>query len=89
MSNKKYRPFNDFDEFCDFLGIRFYPKDSYISYRNKKTHCIYNDIVFSISYTEKGELLTINRFSVQELFDDYELFRCGEWIPFGVEVQDD
>ena len=86
---KKYRPFKTYDELCDFLGIGFPIKDVYLSFRNKKTHHIYNEILIFISYNEEGELLTINRLSVQELFDDYELFRYGKWVPFGVESESD
>lgn len=73
-----------------FLDSKSYLRETYISFRNKKTHHIYNDLLFSISYNEKDELLTINRFSVQELFDNYEfLNNKGEWVPFGVEIEDE
>ena len=45
--------------------------------------------ILSISYNEKDELLTINRFSVQELFDNFEFYCFGKWVPFGVEVKED
>lgn len=83
--NKKYRPFKNYDEFNDFLDTLSYVRMNYISYRNKKTHHIYNDLIFSVSYNVEGELFTINRFSVQELFDNFEVYKFGEWAPFGVE----
>lgn len=64
-------------------------REIYIVFRNKKTHCVYDESIFSISYNEKDELLTINRFSVQELFDNFEFYSFGEWVPFGVEIEDE
>lgn len=87
--NKKYRPFKTFDEFYDFTGAHSYLRETYIVFRNKKTHCVYDESIFSISYNEKDELLTINRFSVQELFDNFEFYSFGKWVPFGVEVEDE
>lgn len=87
--NKKYRPFKTFDEFYDFTGAHSYLREIYIVFRNKKTHCVYDESIFSISYNEKDELLTINRFSVQELFDNFEFYSFGKWVPFGVEVKDE
>lgn len=86
--NKKYRPFKTFDEFYDFTGAHSYLREIYIVFRNKKTHCVYDELIFSISYNEKDELLTINRFSVQELFDNFEFYSFGKWVPFGVEVKE-
>lgn len=87
--NKKYRPFKTYDEFNDFLDTCSYLRETYISFRNKKTHHIYNDLIFSVSYNVEGELFSINRFSVQELFDNFEFYSFGKWVPFGVEVKDE
>lgn len=84
----KYRPFKNIDEFYNFLSVKDDARNTCMFYRSKKDHCFFHEAVFSLSYNSEGELLNINKIPVRELFDDYEYYRKGEWIPFGVKIND-
>lgn len=99
---KKYRPFEDLYEFYKFLSIAPLPKGDFcddmllkfsFTYREKNvpqygTTTIINRIDFN---TNKDPCLNcINNRDFKDWFDNYELMnRKGEWVPFGVEVEDE
>ncbi len=77
---KKFRPFT-IEEFCneDFDIVVFRKKKG-----NVELHLRYNGYTYS---KERGfsVLLGCEYFSLEELFNNYELRESAGWVPFGVE----
>lgn len=81
---KEYEPF-DPSTFEDRFDV-----GSVIKYRRKcHTQVVYKSLVENISYNEKTKefFVTIRgiTYTLADLFEDFELYENGEWIPFGLE----
>lgn len=54
--------------------------------KNQLTHLIITKIDRD---AETNEILLVNDMSPKTLLDNYEIRVCAEWLPFGVEVEND
>lgn len=83
---KKYRPYNNIQELFDDIGV--YIGDT-IHFRSKakgtESHSLITSYTTLKDGTEKICLGGAFYYTMQELFDLFELHSRGEWIPFGIE----
>ena len=82
---KKYRPFKDLEEFRRILGKGV---GNIIHYREKGS-----SLEFKLMWTgyssEEKVLFSCFHYNLTALFERYEYCDSdGEWLPFGVEVED-
>lgn len=96
QKEKKYRPFKTISELeyelnkgnrsaHQFLSVG---NDIFIRNKNKNqlTHLIITKIDRDV---ETNEILFVNDMSPKTLLDNYEIRVGAEWLPFGVEVEDE
>lgn len=82
---KTYRPYTVME------FIKEYPLGSYLHFRPKSnTMEMYRLIDGYNDYKDgRGTLFMCGAgFSMSELYDNYEIFKDGEWVPFGIEVEE-
>ena len=79
----KYKPF-DPETFEEHYGIGFALK-----YRRKDHKITYRAMIEATTFNEETkEFFVMMRgmiYTLDELFKEYELFKNGEWIPFGIK----
>lgn len=79
---KKYRPYTVIE------FIKEYPLGSYLHFRPKSKTIEMHRIIdgYNDCLNGAGTLFMCGvMFSMSELYDNYEIFKNGEWQPFGVE----
>lgn len=101
-NEKKYRPFKDLYEFYNFLSISPFTKKDFhneyllrfsFTYREKAvlqiaTMAVITRIDFGLDNDPHSTF--VNRRGLKDWFDNYELMNNkGEWVPFGVEIEDE
>lgn len=93
---KRYRPFKTISELEYALNKvnrsahRFMCVGNAIFIRNKNKNQTTHLIITRIDKdAETNEVLFVNGMSPIHLFNNYEIRVGAEWVPFGVEVQDD
>ena len=86
---KKYRPLKSIDEMDCLFDCSVMSAKNFITYRSKVTGKIYIELLFAVCRDKNDILRSINNIPVQDLFDNFEIRKNGEWFPFGVEVKDD
>lgn len=82
---KKYRPYT----FMEF--IKEYPLGSHLRFRPKSKTMEMHRVIdgYNDCLNGSGTLFLCGAlFSMLELYDNYEIFKDGEWKPFGVEVEE-
>lgn len=92
---KKYRPIKSLFELAmAFYGTPNYYQhicmggDLFVKYKNDKNYK--RVLITSLEYDENHALSTINGITLRAWFEHYELRNNkGEWVPFGVEVEED
>lgn len=92
---KKYRPIKSLFELAiAFYGVPNYFQhismggDLFVKYKNDKNYK--RVLITSLEFDENHALSTINGITLRAWFDHYELRNDkGEWVPFGVEVEED
>ena len=80
----KYRPYNDAQEFFNDIGCSV---GDVIHYRRKSDNTRYRSIIAGTSRERDGEELVCfcnGWYTMEELFDLYEVFTSGDWQPFGI-----
>lgn len=90
-AEKQYRPYKNVQELFEDIGV--YIGDT-IHFRSKAKETEHHDLITSYETPKNGaETLSFGgflyRYTMQELFDSFELRSRGEWLPFGIEVEDD
>lgn len=88
-NEKKYRPLKSIDEMDCLFDCSIMSAKNFITYRSKKTGKIYIELLFAVCRDENDVLISINNIPIQDLFDNFEIRKNGEWLPFGIEVKDD
>ena len=99
---KKYRPFKDLYEFYIFLSKSPFTKKEFrnefllrfsFTYREKAVPQIATTVVITridVGLDNDPCSTFINNKNFKDWFDNYELMNDkGEWLPFGVEVEND
>ena len=86
---KKYRPLKSIDEMDCLFDCSVMSAKNFLTYRNKASGKIYIELLFSVCRDKDDILLSINNIPVKNLFNYFEIRKNGEWLPFGVEVEDD
>lgn len=93
---KKYRPFKTISELEYELNKgnrnvhQFLSVGNDIFIRNKNKNQITHLIITRIDIdAETNEILFVNDMSPKTLLDNYEIRVGAEWLPFGVEVEDE
>lgn len=93
---KKYRPFKSMAEFTkvvynlvpDYLNITGVGES--FTVRRKYNQHIEKVLITHLEYDENHELLSINGYSLRDLFENYDIVTDNDKIiPFGVEVKND
>lgn len=89
---KKYRPLKKIKDFHD-CGVIKGEDDcligSVLTLRDKKNYNLTRDMkVTDVEYSF-DTVLRINRCSLVYFFSYFDIYINGEWVPFGVEVEDD
>ena len=81
----KYRPFKDLGEFSDFLETSV-PNlvGKILHYKSKATGKEYISAISSIYLSDSHVRLNGCSNSLENLFNEYELWNGEKWIPFGV-----
>lgn len=81
----KYRPFKNLDELADFLETSV-PNlvGKILHYKGKATGKEYISTISDICLTNNRVRLNGWSDSLENLFNDYELWNDKKWIPFGV-----
>lgn len=84
---KTYRPYKNVQELFEDVGV--YIGDT-IHFRSKSKQTEHHALITSYETPKNGaETLCfggfIYRYTMQELFDSFELRSRGEWMPFGIE----
>ena len=81
----KYRPFKNLDELADFLETSV-PNlvGKILHYKDKATGKEYISMISSIYLSNSRVRLDGWSNSLENLFNDYELWNGEKWIPFGV-----
>lgn len=84
---KKYRPYKNVQELFEDIGV--YIGDT-IHFRSKSKQTEHHALIASYETPKNGaETLCFGGFiysyTMQELFDSFELRSRDEWIPFGIE----
>lgn len=85
---KKYRPLKSIDEMDCLFDCSVMSAKNFITYRSKVTGEIYIELLFAVSRDKNNVLSSINNIPVQDLFNNFEIRKNGEWLPFGVEVKE-
>lgn len=85
---KKYRPFKDFEEFANYVGLRDSAKVQFIEFRSKSGDLY--DLAYNGYEKDKFGNIRIHlgsfTLTLQELFNRYEYkLNSFESVPFGVE----
>ena len=62
---------------------------NFITYRSKVTGEIYIELLFAVCRDKNDVLRAINNIPVQDLFNNFEIRKNGEWLPFGIKVEED
>lgn len=86
---KKYRPLKSIDEMDCLFDCSVMSAKNFLTYRNKASGKIYIELLFSVCRDKDDILRSINNIPVQNLFNYFEIRKNGEWLPFGVEVEED
>ena len=86
---KRYRPLKSIDEMNCLFDCSVMSAKNFLTYRNKASGKIYIELLFSVCRDKDDILLSINNIPVQNLFKYFEIRKNGEWLPFGVEVEDE
>lgn len=99
---KKYRPFKDLYEFYKFLSISPFTKKEFrnefllkfsFTYREKTVPQIASTVAITridVGLDNDPCSTYINGKDLKYWFDDFEFMNSkGEWVPFGVEVEND
>lgn len=86
---KKYRALKSIDEMDCLFDCSVMSAKNFITYRSKITGEIYIELLFAVCRDKNNVLSSINNIPVQDLFDNFEIRKNGEWLPFGVEVNDE
>lgn len=86
---KKYRPLKSIDEMDCLFDCSVMSAKNFLTYRNKVSGEIYIELLFAVCRDKNDVLISINNIPVQDLFDNFEIRKNGEWVPFGVEVEND
>lgn len=86
---KKYRTLKSIDEMDCLFDCSVMSAKNFLTYRNKVSGKIYIELLFAVCRDKNDILISINNISVQDLFDNFEIRKNGEWLPFGIEVQDE
>lgn len=89
QKEKKYRPLKSIDEMDCLFDCSVMSAKNFITYRSKVTGEIYIELLFAVCRDKNDILRSINNIPVQDLFDNFEIRKNGEWLPFGFEVKDD
>lgn len=89
---KKYRPLKKIKDFHD-CGVIKGEDDcligSVLTLRDKKNYNLTRDMkVIDVEYSF-DTVLRINRCSLAYFFTYFDIYINGEWVPFGVEVEED
>lgn len=81
----KYRPFKNLDELADFLETSV-PNlvGKILHYKDKATGKEYISMISNVSLSNSRVRLDGWSNSLENLFNDYELWNGEKWIPFGV-----
>lgn len=86
---KKYRPLKSIDEMDCLFDCSVMSAKNFLTYRNKVSGKIYIELLFAVCRDKNDVLRSINNIPVQDLFDNFEIRKNGEWLPFGIEVKDE
>lgn len=86
---KKYRPLKSIDETDCLFDCSVMSAKNFITYRSKVTGEIYIELLFAVSRDKNDVLSSINNIPVQDLFNNFEIRKNGEWLPFGIKVEED
>lgn len=86
---KKYRPLKSIDEMDCLFDCSVMSAKNFITYRSKVTGEIYIELLFAVSSDKNDVLSSINNIPVQDLFNNFEIRKNGEWLPFGIKVEED
>ena len=87
-NKKKYRPLKSIDEMDCLFDCSVMSAKNFITYRSKVTGEIYIELLFAVCRDKNDVLSSINNIPVQDLFDNFEIRKNGEWVPFGIEVKE-
>lgn len=82
---KAYRPYTVME------FIKEYPLGSYLHFRPKSNTMEMHRLIDGYNdYKDgRGTLFMCGAgFSMSELYDNYEIFKDGEWVPFGIEAEE-
>ena len=81
----KYRPFKDLDELADFLEtpIQCLAGET-LHYKGKATGKEYISVISSVCLSDDRVRFDGWSNSLENLFNEYELWNGEKWIPFGV-----
>lgn len=85
-SEKTYRPYTVME------FIKEYPLGSHLRFRPKSKTMEMHRLIdgYNDCLNGSGTLFLCGAiFSMLELYDNYEIFKDGEWKPFGIEVEDE
>ena len=81
----KYRPFKNLDELADFLEITVPDLvGKILHYKGKASGKEYISVITDICLSNSRVRLNGWSDSLENLFNDYELWNGEKWIPFGV-----
>jgi hypothetical protein len=86
---KKYRFLKSIDEMDCLFDCSVMSAKNFITYRSKVTGEIYIELLFAVSRDKNDVLSSINNIPVQDLFNNFEIRKNGEWLPFGIKVEED
>ena len=86
---KKYRPLKSIDEMDCLFDCSVMSAKNFLTYRNKASGKIYIELLFSVCRDKDDVLSSINNIPVQDLFNNFEIRKNGEWLPFGIKVEED
>ena len=86
---KKYRPLKSIDDMYCLFDCSVMSAKNFITYRSKVTGEIYIELLFAVSRDKNDVLSSINNIPVQDLFNNFEIRKNGEWLPFGIKVEED
>lgn len=82
----KYRPFKDLDELADYLETSIpYLAGKTVHYKDKATGEEYISVITSIWLSNNCVRLNDWNYSLERLFNEYELWNGEKWIPFGMK----
>lgn len=87
---KKYRPYKNIQELFEDIGVYI---GDFIHFRSKaketESHALITSYTTLKNGTEKICLGGAYYYTMQALFDLFELRSRGEWQPFGIEVKEE